>query len=683
MKTYQPLLVITGVLLLVGFLPPKYNQNKRPQDSRPQEPVKLSIFDIPQFEAQRGAFFRQIYSLLDRKEYDKAEDILRKWATNFPRDYAAPYDLACVNSLRGQTEQAFVFLKKAVEMGFRDTEHITKDEDLTSLRKDSRFNQILDISRQPFEAKPIIEVPKAQPAKATDGIVEVSAANFGYDGRTQIFLGLVEPNDTAIDPITKLKGTTGELLSKWYEEGSAAGHIGDFYDNHDGDHSPLDLRKFPQLTAIKYDAEMKRRNLHNGLQSQLIYNAIVLGNSSTALTQGPLWRSQPRHALTLPGGAARLAVQYRSNHIYFYPEHRDHDPGHNGKDGFGDVFPANTPYFVISQGSSGSDRPFMEAFAATLAAFRPETKARLRKNGLITPTLQMLFRRTSKLVENESDYFKGKAHPTVFKSENIDLTKMVKRAHALRAENIPPLAHISVTEEMEEFPGRDYFDIGPRQKFITTPHAIARIHKTTALEYNITLDASTSADLDERKLTYKWTILRGDNKRIKIEPTDKSGSKVQISVPWHERTPVQKGSKLYSNRVDIGLFVSNGTHWSTPAIFSIYHPDNQTRKYSADGRILSVKYDPSIYTDPRIDAPANWTDTYKYNDDMKLLGWTRTRKDSEPQSFTVEGRLILATNEKGEPTRSTAVAYVPKRQSNGIFHLEQVNVEDSQKKVTD
>ena len=70
---------------------------------------------------------------------------------------------------------------------------------------------------------------------------------------------------------------------------------------------------------------------------------------------------------------------------------------------------------------------------------------------------------------------------------------------------------------MEEFPGRDYFDIGPRQKFITTPHAIARIHKTTALEYSITLDASTSADLDERKLTYKWTVLRGDNKRIKIE----------------------------------------------------------------------------------------------------------------------------------------------------------------------
>ena len=114
-KTYQPLLVITGVLLLVGFLPLKYNQNKRPQDSRPQEPVKrrfLTSCCLP----QKRAFFRQITHARP-KEYDKAEDILRKWATNFPRDYAAPYDLACVNALRGQTEQAFVFLK-SVEMGF-------------------------------------------------------------------------------------------------------------------------------------------------------------------------------------------------------------------------------------------------------------------------------------------------------------------------------------------------------------------------------------------------------------------------------------------------------------------------------------------------------------------------------------------------------------------------------------
>ena len=60
----------------------------------------------------------------------------------------------------------------------------------------------------------------------------------------------------------------------------------------------------------------------------------------------------------------------------------------------------------------------MEALVATLAAFRPDTKARLRKNGLITPTLQMLFRRTSKLVENESDYFKAKHTHRIQKRKN-------------------------------------------------------------------------------------------------------------------------------------------------------------------------------------------------------------------------------------------------------------------------
>ena len=672
MKTPHHLLLLGGLLLLAGFLPPAQVREK---PTKRQEPL-LGIFDIPRFETERDAFFRQIYTLLDRKDYNQAEQILRKWAASFPLDYAAPYDLACVHALRGQTEEAFAHLKNAVQSGFRDTEHIQKDNDLASLREDPRFRQILDISRQPFEPRPIIEIPKARPAKSSHGQTEVSAANFGYDGRTKMFIGLLEPADTTQARITTLKGKAGELLTKWNQEGTAAGNTGDFYDNHDNDHSNLDTRKFPQLTRIEYDADMKRRNLHNGLQTQMVFNAIVLGNSSTAHTRGPLWRSQPRHALTLPTGAARLALQYRSNHLYFYPEHRDHDPGHNGQGGFGDIFPANTPYYIISQGSSGSDRPFMEAFAASLAALRPDTKTRLRKNGLIAPTLQMLFRRSNPLVKKEADYFTGKAHPTAFDIQHLDLFTMMKRAHTIQADNLPPLAHINVADEMEEHPGKDYFDIGPRQKFITTAHAIARIHKTTAREYRITLDASTSAELDEREPTYKWTVLRGDAKRITIQPADETGAKVEIRVPWHERALVDPDSDLHSNRVDIGLFVSNGTHWSAPAIFSIHHPDNQMRKYAKDGRILSVQYDPSIYTDPRIDAPANWTDTYNYGDNQQLLGWTRTRNNAPPQHFTPEGRLILERNAAGQPVRTTAVAYVPRQQPNGHFHLEQTPVED-------
>jgi hypothetical protein len=128
----------------------------------------------------------------------------------------------------------------------------------------------------------------------------------------------------------------------------------------------MDLAAFPQLSRIEYGEAATALGLANGLQLRIFYNAVVLGNSSTALTGGFQWRSLPRQAYTIPGGPGILYTQYVGNHLYVYPEHRDHDIDH-----FGDVYPTNTPYLVTSQGSSGSDRPFLDAIACTLAAFQP------------------------------------------------------------------------------------------------------------------------------------------------------------------------------------------------------------------------------------------------------------------------------------------------------------------------
>ncbi len=43
-------------------------------------------------------------------------------------------------------------------------------------------------------------------------------------------------------------------------------------------------------------------------------------------------------------------------------------------DGYGDLYPTNTPYLIISQGSSGSDQPFMRAIPFTLAASAPRSR---------------------------------------------------------------------------------------------------------------------------------------------------------------------------------------------------------------------------------------------------------------------------------------------------------------------
>ena len=194
--------------------------------------------------------------------------------------------------------------------------------------------------------------------------------------------------------VTTFNGPAGDLVRKWWKEGTAAGNVGDYYDNRDGDHSPLDRALFPQLTAVLYSAADVKLRRH-WAAAGVIHPAVVFGNSSTSAppTQGG---SNPRSYYCSARGLHFLAQQYAKNNLYIYPEHRDHDPGHNGRgDGFGDLYPTNTPYLLISQGSSGSDQPFMRALPFTLAAFRPEVKKKLVETGLLMSTLQMILRRTS------------------------------------------------------------------------------------------------------------------------------------------------------------------------------------------------------------------------------------------------------------------------------------------------
>ena len=70
-------------------------------------------------------------------------------------------------------------------------------------------------------------------------------------------------------------------------------------------------------------------------------------------------------------GPLRLWQNAAKNQLYVYPAHRDYSPRN------GDLFPANTPYILVSRGSSGSDKPFLEAIALILAGLRPDTKQRL------------------------------------------------------------------------------------------------------------------------------------------------------------------------------------------------------------------------------------------------------------------------------------------------------------------
>jgi hypothetical protein len=465
-------------------------------------------------------------------------------------------------------------------------------------------------------------------------------------------------------PIAQNLGPAGELLQRWYEQGTAAGNFGDLYDNHDTDHSNMDYQSFPQLTRVEYSTAAQAAQVHHGLQAQFLFNAPTLGNSSTAITGGVFWRSQPRLALTNPRTAGFLAAQYAMNQIYVYPEHRDHDPGHNGRDGqgHGDVYPCNTPYLVTSQGSSGSDRVFLNAIAATLAAFRPDVKTKLVQSGLLMPTVQQILRRSMKTLEQPEDYFTGKAHPTVFDGDKLDIVGMVTLTHEMTVDTIPPLVRLQVLGEDPAIPNRDFFDANPSEVLWNTPQAICRIAKSTRYLRRMVVSAEPSLDLERRPLQYRWVVLRGRSAEIVIEPKNESGSIVELRIPYHTREAVASNPGIESNRVDIGVFALCGDTPSAPAFVSVMFLDNEQRTYDQNHRILSVDYArPEVadnYVDPLIAIPKRWRDEYHYDDQGKLQGWTRIR-GTDQQSFTADGQLVTKRDEQGKVLESQPVQYVP------------------------
>lgn len=53
------------------------------------------------------------------------------------------YNAGCANALKGQPDQAIVWLRRAVELGFDRRDTLERDEDLDSLRTDPRFAELL------------------------------------------------------------------------------------------------------------------------------------------------------------------------------------------------------------------------------------------------------------------------------------------------------------------------------------------------------------------------------------------------------------------------------------------------------------------------------------------------------------------------------------------------------------
>lgn len=445
-------------------------------------------------------------------------------------------------------------------------------------------------------------------------------------GGVRTALNLPLPLEDRSLPIVadEVGGEAADVLRALEADGRAQGFSGILYDNRDRGHSRLDPARFPRLAWLAYGAELVAEGVDFGLAGGIVLPAVVLGNSSTAITRGPFPRSLPRLAMTtrgLPDVHARL---YRANHLYVYPEHRDHDEV--------DLFPANWPYMIVSQGSSGSDRPFLEAIAMTLAAFPPDTFARLRDEDLVAPTVQMILRRHLSGVDSEVDYATGLAHPVVFDAALLRPERMVAAAAAMTPESIPPMVRITVIEEdFSASAGLASMD----ERLFDTPSAIARIWRDFGWEREMTVSAAATSDPNGRALSFSWRLLGGVAERVEITPLDPEGRRARLRVTWHDAfTTERPDGPRETSRVDIGVFAHNGVTDSAPAIISISFPTHQQRDYapSGDGTmgLQSIDYDAigrGASYDPVLHWSAPWSDAPLRDSAGRIVAWQRTARD--------------------------------------------------------
>lgn len=72
---------------------------------------------------------------------------------------------------------------------------------------------------------------------------------------------------------------------------------------------------------------------------------------------------------------------------------------------------------------------------------------------------------------------------------------------------------------------------------------------------------------------------------------------------------------MKSNRVDVGVFATNGEEWSASAFLTWYCPNNEKREYSDDGELMSRKKLPGRYMDPTLDRKVKDHPTKENADD--------------------------------------------------------------------
>lgn len=483
--------------------------------------LAVTVWDCPGLQVRHDALRGEFIAAMAKGDADAMEDASRRGIELMPDDPTWRYNHACSLARRGERSAALDELDRAVSMGYRRPDEIAADADLKTLSADPRFKDLVERARRPGFGLDIAGPLESVPAMGTSGQpVALGAQNMKWNFDRGYFEA-----DVSLD------GTDAPFSRMLYH-------------NLDDNHSTLVVTNYPGLSRVMVNKEGAEKGVGQNYP-QIRFPYPVFGNCSRSYTRGPLWRSLPRALMTVESRRLRAMHEfYMSNQVWAYPAASDYKFETNS---FGDVYASVTPYWILTEGHSWTDRPYLDAALDAVKAMTSATKDDIVRRGLLAPTLQMLLRKSLKGVRDESDYLTAKAHPTAFPPNGIDRPRLRKLAAALRPDTVPPVANIvgigsQPVLEPSEVPEMLY----------ATPCAAALVLRSPDTLRSFAIRASGGAE-------YAFAAVHGLEGAARVEQVRPDSAIVKLDRL--KMTP--------TNRVDVAVFARNpGTQWGAPAFVS-------------------------------------------------------------------------------------------------------------------
>jgi hypothetical protein len=250
-----------------------------------------------------------------------------------------------------------------------------------------------------------------------------------------------------------------------------------------------------------------------------------------------------------------LALQYyEAGVLYFHPEVWDV--------GTRDYFQWQAPYFVVSQGSSGSECDEVSKTLRAFGAMSSDVRSVVVNQKLGGPLGSFLITRSRQATDVA--YLTAEAWPTALADLDNE-ERIVTLATALRAAELPPVAKLAVAAP--SFPAE--WQMVP---VLESPYALGYAPGATppaapAGNFQLEVDLKSSVDPNARALGFFPVVLRG-GPDVTVERTGTTTFRVRGAFPV-DATVATGGQQRIVSRTTVAFFPHNGVWLGTPAMVSV------------------------------------------------------------------------------------------------------------------